>query len=321
MELSPGPGGRDRHRPLDPERPGLQVEPGRRLPRSALASFRPVSYWPGGSRGSRPADPRPVKPRVNRAIAIAIVKPAGLSWSRGLSQRRRRVGDRLLATARRGDDGWCWPEKPTASPKVDPSLGSGHGRPHPLLRRGLPDHRRRTVASRRQGRRPLDGRPPRRVRRARSTRRSTPMPAVVCSPGSAAGFSSSTNRGRDGRRGGQRSSPPHIGAIAARANRVDTGVHWHDLTEILWGTAGVGCLLLAVGDRYLGPAAVDLATQAGTGSWPRPSTLRAGIRWSLGHAYEPGRRIPPAATPTCPRGSRHRVLLLAWPRSPATAAS
>jgi lantibiotic modifying enzyme len=78
--------------------------------------------------------------------------------------------------------------------------------------------------------------------------------------------------------------------IAAKASVSASGVNWHDLTEILWGTAGIGCLLLTLGPAYLGSAAVELA--AGAGDWllAQAEDAPRGIRWSLGAgAYtEPG---------------------------------
>src|ERR1700681_2786682 len=45
---------------------------------------RPVSYWPGGSRGSRAAWPRPPKPRVNFTIGVPFrtwsVRPRGVDY-------------------------------------------------------------------------------------------------------------------------------------------------------------------------------------------------------------------------------------------------
>jgi lantibiotic modifying enzyme len=75
---------------------------------------------------------------------------------------------------------------------------------------------------------------------------------------------------------------------------VDSGVHWHDITEMLWGTAGIGCLLLDHGARYLGPSAVDLAVRAGDWLIAEAEAGPAGIRWSMGRAYEahqPGKQI------------------------------
>ena len=42
-------------------------------------------------------------------------------------------------------------------------------------------------------------------------------------------------------------------------------MQWGGLPEILWGTAGIGCLMLTLGQDYLGPAALELAT--GAGDW------------------------------------------------------
>jgi lantibiotic modifying enzyme len=86
--------------------------------------------------------------------------------------------------------------------------------------------------------------------------------------------------------------------VAARAAVTAGGAHWDQVTEILWGTAGVGCLLLTLGPKYLGPAALDLA--AGAGDWllSQAEPAPPGIRWTLGPgAYtsprlDPGRRYP-----------------------------
>jgi lantibiotic modifying enzyme len=75
-------------------------------------------------------------------------------------------------------------------------------------------------------------------------------------------------------------------AVAARASTVAGGTHWHDLTEILWGTAGIGCLMLGPGAEYLGAAALNLAV--GAGDWlltQAQDAPAAGIQWSLGRAY------------------------------------
>ena len=71
----------------------------------------------------------------------------------------------------------------------------------------------------------------------------------------------------------------------------------HDLTEILWGTAGVGCLMLSLGEDYLGPAGLELAVRAGDWLLTQAEQAPPGIRWSLGRGYEarrPGgmRRFP-----------------------------
>jgi lantibiotic modifying enzyme len=74
--------------------------------------------------------------------------------------------------------------------------------------------------------------------------------------------------------------------VAAHASVDGDGVHWHDLTEMVWGTAGIGCLMLTPGADYLGPAAVDLAVRAGDWLLGQAEAAPTGIRWSLGRAYE-----------------------------------
>jgi len=74
--------------------------------------------------------------------------------------------------------------------------------------------------------------------------------------------------------------------VANQASADGDGVHWHDLTEMVWGTAGVGCLMLTLGADYLGPAAVELAVRAGDWLLTRAEAAPAGIRWSLGRAWE-----------------------------------
>ena len=74
--------------------------------------------------------------------------------------------------------------------------------------------------------------------------------------------------------------------VAANASADGDAVHWHDLTEMVWGTAGIGCLMLTPGADYLGPAAVDLAVRAGDWLLAQAEAAPTGIRWSLGRAYE-----------------------------------
>ena len=74
--------------------------------------------------------------------------------------------------------------------------------------------------------------------------------------------------------------------VAAHATADGDAVHWHDLTEMVWGTAGIGCLMLTLGADYLGPAAVDLAVRAGDWLLAQAEAAPTGIRWSLGRAYE-----------------------------------
>jgi hypothetical protein len=71
-------------------------------------------------------------------------------------------------------------------------------------------------------------------------------------------------------------------AVVARVTEHDDGVQWHGYTEILWGTAGIGCLLLSIGSDYLGNRAIDLASRAGDWLIAQAEVSGAGMRWSLG---------------------------------------
>jgi len=65
---------------------------------------------------------------------------------------------------------------------------------------------------------------------------------------------------------------------------VDTGrgVHWAETTEVLWGTAGIGFLLLTIGTQVLGDAALDLASRAGDWLLSVAQTCADGLRWDMG---------------------------------------
>jgi lantibiotic modifying enzyme len=77
-----------------------------------------------------------------------------------------------------------------------------------------------------------------------------------------------------------------VQTVADHASVTDDGVHWDDLTEMVWGTAGIGCVMLTLGPDYLGPAAVEMAVRAGDWLLTQAEAAPAGIRWSLGRAFE-----------------------------------
>lgn len=74
--------------------------------------------------------------------------------------------------------------------------------------------------------------------------------------------------------------------IMERAITTDDGVQWADTTEILWGTAGIGCLLLTTGRRLRGDAAIETATRAGDWLLTQAEHAGDGVRWSLGEGPE-----------------------------------
>jgi len=104
-------------------------------------------------------------------------------------------------------------------------------------------------------------------------------------------------------------------AIAGRATSVEGGVHWHDMTEIMWGTAGIGCVMLTLGAEYLGPSAIELAVRAGDWLLSEAEELPEG---SVGRMARPMRRNiqrTVAGTPTSHTAPPESVSFsLAWHR-------
>jgi lantibiotic modifying enzyme len=70
--------------------------------------------------------------------------------------------------------------------------------------------------------------------------------------------------------------------ISERSTETEEGVHWQETTEILWGTAGLGCLLLTTGRRWIGGEADELATRAGDWLLAQAQLASPGVRWTLG---------------------------------------
>lgn len=103
-----------------------------------------------------------------------------------------------------------------------------------------------------------------------------------------------------------------VRAVMDRAVEAERGVHWHDLTEILWGTAGIGCMLLVVGRDYEGDRALELAARAG--HWllqqaePAP---HAGMRWPLGAGARAIRSRPEPYFPNFAHGTAGIAFFLA----------
>jgi lantibiotic modifying enzyme len=66
------------------------------------------------------------------------------------------------------------------------------------------------------------------------------------------------------------------------ATETPEGTHWRQTTEILWGTAGIGCVLLTIGRQWIGDEAVALATRAGDWLLTQARPASVGVRWTLG---------------------------------------
>ena len=208
-----------------------------------------------------------------------------------------RTGDWLVSTAERGPDGWSWPGQPGVSAEVVAGVGWGTAGPVMFFVeafRTTGDERWLVAAD--QGRRWMENHLDDCAGRWAGCGLFTGIGgwAVVLDELAdaaddeaarelagrvletvAAGASADGGSGRDGGTGRDHGS-----------GRDGSPVHWHDLTEILWGTAGVGCLMLALGERYLGPRGLELAVGAGDWLLGQAEAAPAGIRWSLGPAYE-----------------------------------
>lgn len=77
-----------------------------------------------------------------------------------------------------------------------------------------------------------------------------------------------------------------VHSILGAAERHGAGASWDGLSEIMWGTAGIGCLLLTVGRDRVGERALDYARGAGDWLLGCAEEAPTGIRWGLGPAYD-----------------------------------
>jgi lantibiotic modifying enzyme len=193
------------------------------------------------------------------------------------------VGEWLSSTAQRAPDGWCWPVRPGVSLEVDPGLGWGTAAPTMFFVEAFrTTGEDRWLAAARQGSRWM----------------STQLDASMDLPVRPGWFGCGLYTGVGGwcvvldelaAAGDEEAAALAarvLAEIAGRATEVDAGVHWHDLTEIMWGTAGVGCLMLTLGTKYLGSAGTHLAVRAGDWLLEQAEEAPPGIRWSLGRAHE-----------------------------------
>jgi lantibiotic modifying enzyme len=196
----------------------------------------------------------------------------------------------LVSTAERGPQGWCWPLQPGVAPDVGHGLGWGTAGPVLFFVEAFrTTGDERWLAAAREGRRWMEAHLDDCLQEWAGCGLLTGAGgwAVVLDELAAAG---SDEHARDlaGR---------VLEAVAAGASDAADGVHWHDLTEIVWGTAGIGCLMLSLGEAYLGPAALEQAARAGDWLLTQAEQGPSGIRWPLGAAWEarrPGdmRRFP-----------------------------
>jgi lantibiotic modifying enzyme len=80
--------------------------------------------------------------------------------------------------------------------------------------------------------------------------------------------------------------------LATMAEETSSGVNWLQTTEVLWGTAGIGFVLLSIGRQVIGDQALDLAVRAGDWLLAAAYHTPEGLRWDLGEGV--ARRRPQA---------------------------
>jgi lantibiotic modifying enzyme len=198
----------------------------------------------------------------------------------------QQVGQWLLGTAERGPEGWHWPAKPGIEGPVFPGVGWGTAGPTLFFVEAFrTTGDERWLAAARHGARWM------RAHLAESAGSSDGCGLLTGIGGWVVVLTELADAAGDDE--AATLAGQVMAETAARASRTPAGLHWHDLTEILWGTAGLGCLMLSHGPRYLGAEALDLAIRAGDWLIAEAEPAPPGIRWSLGRAWErehPGRR-------------------------------
>ena len=193
-------------------------------------------------------------------------------------QTAERVGDWLLATAEKSPDGWFWPIQPGVSPRSDPSLAWGTAGPVMFFTEAFrTTGEERWLTAARHGARWMRANVAQVAAEEQGCGLFTGVggwAVVLDELARAAG----DEQARDQAAGILRT-------VVARATAAGGAAHWDGITEILWGTAGIGCLLLTLGPEYLGPRALELAVAAGDWLLAEAEPAPAGIRWSLGPAW------------------------------------
>ncbi len=194
-----------------------------------------------------------------------------------------RAGDWLVATARRDPDGWCWPVRPGVSAEVESGVGWGTAGPAMFFVEAFgTTGDERWLAAARQGRRWMA------AHLGECAEAWAGCGLFTGIGGWAVVLDELADTADD--EASRQLAGRVLEEVAARASAGGGPgggtVHWHDLTEILWGTAGVGCLMLTLGGKYLGPRALELAVGAGDWLLGQAEQAPAGIRWSLGRAFE-----------------------------------
>jgi lantibiotic modifying enzyme len=199
-----------------------------------------------------------------------------------------RAGDWLVSMAERGPDGWCWPDQPGVSAEVDPGVGWGTAGPAMFFVEAF-----RTTGDERWLAAATESRRRWMAAHLEECAKEWAGCGLFTGIGGWAVVLDELADAADDEAARQLAGRV-LATVAAGASPgggpsggpAGGAVHWHDLTEILWGTAGVGCLMLTLGGDYLGPQALELAVGAGDWLLGQAEQGPAGIRWSLGPSYE-----------------------------------
>jgi hypothetical protein len=203
-----------------------------------------------------------------------------------------RTGEWLIAAADQRPDGWCWPAQPGATDEFAPGIGWGTAGPVMFFAEAFATTgNQRWLDAARQGARWM----------------AANLDAVAAEWAGCGLFTGIGGWAVALDLLAERTGGDHeftslaervIGKVIASASRTANGANWGEITEILWGTAGIGCLLLTLGPRYAGPPALALAASAGDWLLGEVEEAKDGIRWSLsagayatGH-YAQERRFP-----------------------------
>ncbi|HEX8917468.1 MAG TPA: lanthionine synthetase LanC family protein [Chloroflexota bacterium] len=215
------------------------------------------------------------------------------------------VGEWLLGTVRRGPTGWSWPAQPDVSSDASPTLYNGIAGPLLFF----------VEAYRTDG----DKRWLEAARGAASW-----MSHHLAQTASGwAGCGLFTGIGGwavvldelasvSGDDGIRQQAATVVAAIMDRAAEAEGGRQWHELTEIIWGTAGIGCILLTIGRDYQGNQALELAARAGDWLISRAEEVpTGGVRWSLGEGFHRRRPGPDPHFPNFAHGTAGISFLLA----------
>ncbi len=216
-----------------------------------------------------------------------------------------RTGEWLISAAERRPDGWCWPWRPGLTTDFAPGVGWGTAGPvmffaEAFATTGDP----RWLDAARHGARWMDA----------------SLDAVTAEwagcglftgiGGWAVALDVLAERAGDAEFASLAGRV--ISKVVAGAARTADGAHWGEITEILWGTAGIGCLLLTLGPRYAGPETAELAVSAGDWLLTQAEAVPEGIRWSLGPgAYATGRYNPERRFPNFAHGTAGIAFFLA----------